>query len=221
MKKAIALVVLVVMVGACHHGMLSQVSGSGNRQKQKRDVGSFSAISTEGAFHLEVVSQATPSLEIEADDNVLALISTDVSNNKLTIKSNKSYSVSEPVRIKIGVANLDNMSANGAGKIDVTHLKNEKFTLEVNGAPSVTLEGETNLVEIDASGAANIVTTKLWAKRAMVESKGVSQVEVRAAEQLDVTVSGPSNVVYSGDPVVNKTVNGPGSVKRKSTSTPS
>jgi len=62
----------------------------------------------------------------------------------------------------------------------------------------------------------------LRAQRAVVESKGVSQVEVRAAEQLDVTVSGPSNVVYSGDPVVNKTVNGPGTVRKKaSSSTPS
>jgi hypothetical protein len=32
---------------------------------------------------------------------------------------------------------------------------------------------------------------------------------------LDVTISGPSRVTYKGDPVVTKTVHGPGSVEKK------
>jgi hypothetical protein len=32
---------------------------------------------------------------------------------------------------------------------------------------------------------------------------------------LDVTVSGPSQVIYDGDPSVNQTVNGPGSVQKR------
>jgi hypothetical protein len=49
----------------------------------------------------------------------------------------------------------------------------------------------------------------------VVDSNGVSKVEVYAAEQLDVTVSGPSHVIYEGDPVVKQTVHGPGSVEKK------
>ncbi|HKO98977.1 MAG TPA: head GIN domain-containing protein [Pyrinomonadaceae bacterium] len=221
MKRITIFVLLSVLTIGCHHGMMSQVSGSGNRQKQKRDVASFTSISTEGAFHIEVVAQQQPSLEIEADDNILPLIGTDVSNNVLQIKPKKGYSASQPVIIKIGVANLEGFSADGAGKVDVTGLNNEKFELEVNGAPSVNVSGETKLVRINTSGAATIDTSKLRATRAVVESKGVSQVEVRAAEHLDVTVSGPSNVVYSGDPVVNQTINGPGSVQKKRSSSPS
>lgn len=221
MKKITMLLLLAMIAAGCHHGMLNQVSGSGNRQKEKRDVAGFTSISTEGAFHIEVVAQKTPSFEIEADDNILPLVGTDVSNNVLHIKSKKGYSVSQPVIIRIGVANLEGVSVNGAGKIDVAGLNNEKFELDVNGAPSIKVSGETKLVDIDTNGAANIDTTKLRALRAVVDTKGVSRVEVRAADQLDVTVSGPSSVVYSGDPVVNKTVNGPGSVKKKATSTPS
>ena len=60
-----------------------------------------------------------------------------------------------------------------------------------------------------------IDTHKLHAARVEVDSKGVSTVEVYAGEQLDVTVSGPSHVIYQGNAVVNKTVNGPGSVEKK------
>jgi hypothetical protein len=217
MKKIVLLMLLVSLVTACHHG-LNQVSGSGNRQKQKREVPTFTSISTEGAFHIEVVAQKPVVLEIEADDNILPLVSTEVSNNVLHIKPSQSYSVSEPIIIRIAMPNLEGISANGAGKIDVAGLNNEKFEIDVNGVAAIKVSGETKLVDIDTNGAAKIDTSKLRAARAVVASKGVSKVEVYAADQLDVTVSGPSSVIYSGDPVVNKTVNGPGSVQKKASS---
>jgi hypothetical protein len=213
-KKIILLMVLVSLVAACHHG-LNQVSGSGNRQRQKREVASFNSISTNGAFHIDVVAQKPVGLEIEGDDNVLPLISTEVSNNVLHIKSTQSYSVSEPIIIRITVPNLEGMSSNGAGKFDVAGLNNEKFEIDLNGASAIKVSGETKLLNIDTNGAGKIDTNKLRATRVVVESKGVSKIEVYAADQLDVTVSGPSSVVYAGDPVVNKTVNGPGSVSKK------
>jgi hypothetical protein len=77
------------------------------------------------------------------------------------------------------------------------------------------VSGETQLVKIDSNGAGTVDTRKLRAARAVVDSAGVAKIEVHAGQQLDVTVSGPSHVIYTGDPVVNKTINGPGSVEKK------
>jgi hypothetical protein len=215
MPKLIVLLILTLLLVGCHHGIMNQVSGSGNRQRQKRDVAAFTAISTNGAFEIDVVSQKPLGLEIEADDNILPLVSTEVSNNVLHVRSSRSYSVSEPVTLKISVPNLEAISVSGAGTLEVSGLKNEKFEIDVNGAPSIRVGGETKVLDIDTNGAGKIDTHRLRAARARVESKGVSKVAVHAAEQLDVTVSGPSHVTYEGDPVVNKTVNGPGSVQKK------
>jgi hypothetical protein len=133
----------------------------------------------------------------------------------LRIENVRGYSVNQPVEIKISVQNLDGLRSSGSGKIVISDLKNEKFQLDANGAPTVKVSGETKLVEIDASGAGKIDTHKLRAERAVVDSKGVSKIEVHATQQLDVEVSGPSHVIYQGDPVVKKTVNGPGSVEKK------
>jgi hypothetical protein len=97
----------------------------------------------------------------------------------------------------------------------VSGLKNEKFEIDASGAPAIKASGETRVLNIDASGAGKIDTHKLRAARVVVDSNGVSKVEVYAAEQLDVTVSGPSHVIYEGDPVVKQTVHGPGSVEKK------
>ena len=201
------------MAAGCHR--LNQISGSGNRQTQKREVASFNSISTEGAFEITVVCQQPLSLEIEGDDNILPLVGTDVSNNVLHIKNTSGYSVSKPIKLKIAVPDLESLSVNGAGLIEVTGLKNEKFKIDANGAPTIRALGETKLVEIDANGAGKIDTHKLRALRAVVDSKGVSSVDVRAADKLDVTISGPSHVTYEGNPVVNRTIHGPGTVEKK------
>lgn len=214
MKRIVLLLVLISLVAGCHR-IHDEIAGSGKLQKQRRDVGSFNSISTQGAFDLEIVCQKPQSLEIEGDDNVLPLITTEVSNNVLHIRSLRGYSASEPITIKISLPDLEGISASGAGTIEVSGLKNEKFEIDASGAPAIKASGETRVLDIDASGAGKIDTHKLRAARVVVDSKGVSKVEVYAAEQLDVTVSGPSHVIYQGDPVVKQTVHGPGSVKKK------
>jgi hypothetical protein len=161
------------------------------------------------------VSQKPLALEIEGDDNILPLIGTDVSGGVLHIKNRRGYSVSEPIKIAISVPNLEGLSASGAGSMEVKGLKNEKFEIDVNGAPALEVSGETSLLKIKANGAGKIDTHRLRAATADVNSNGVSKISVYARDQLDVVVSGPSSVTYEGNPVVKQTVNGPGSVTKK------
>ena len=213
--KRIALLVLLLSLFAGCHRMHDQIPGSGKLQRQTREVGSFNSISTEGAFDLEVVCQQSQRVEIEGDDNVLSLVSTEVSNHVLHIKSARSYSVSHPITLRISVPELEGITASGAGNIEVSGIKAEKFGIEASGAPSIKASGETKLLNVDASGAGRVDTHKLRAARVVVDAKGVVRVEVYAGEQLDTTISGPSHVIYAGDPVVNKTVNGPGTIEKK------
>jgi hypothetical protein len=94
-------------------------------------------------------------------------------------------------------------------------MKNDRFEIDSSGAASIRVAGITKVVDIDSSGAAKIDARKLHASRAVVDSKGVSQIDVDVADQLDVTISGPSHVTYDGDPVVNKTIHGPGKLEKK------
>jgi len=214
----ILLIVVPVLTGACKYRIHDQVVGSGNGQVQKRDVPSFDSISTEGALDIKVVCQKPQTLEVEGDDNILPLISTEVSNQVLHIRILHNYSVQDSIKLRISVPNLNFLSVSGAGKIDVSGLKNDKFEMDVNGAPTLRVSGETKFADIDARGAGKIDAHNLLATRALVDSKGVARVEVHAIEELNVDISGPSHVIYEGSPVVNKTVHGPGSVeKRQST----
>ena len=216
MRKLASLFLLLPLLAAgCHHRIRAEIRGSGNRVMQKREISPFTSISTEGAFEIEVTCQKDPSLEIEGDDNVLDLVTAEVGGNVLRLKSTKSYSTNEPVRVKITVPNLEGLSVSGAGRIEIKNVKNEKFEIDSNGAPNITVAGNTNVIDIDSNGAGRIDTHNLHASRAVVDSKGVSRIDLDVKDQLDVTVSGPSSVTYRGDPVVNKTINGPGKVEKR------
>ena len=214
MKNLLLLLLSITIVTGCHR-IHDEVRGSGNIQQETRAVGSFTSIATEGQFEITVVCQKTQSVEVQGDDNILPLISTTVSNNVLHVKTTRSYSVSEPISVKISVPDLNGISASGAGSIVVSEVKNDRFEIDANGAPSIRVSGDTKALSIDAKGAGKIDTHKLHASQVVVDSKGVAKVEVYAGEQLDATVSGPSRVVYRGDPVVHQTIHGPGSVEKK------
>jgi len=214
LKKIVLLILLISLASGCHR-FHDEIVGSAKLQKQRREVGSFNSISTEGAFDLRIVCQKPLSVEIEGDDNILPLVSTEVSNNVLHIKSLRGYSVSDPVTLRISVPSLEGISATGAGNIQVSGIGNEKFSIDANGAPTIMVTGETRGLNIDVSGAGKIDTHRLRAAQVVVDSKGISNIEVHASERLDVIVSGPSHVTYEGDAVVNQKVNGPGKVEKR------
>jgi len=216
MKKLLSLLVLVPLIAAgCHHGRYADIKGSGKRQTEKRQVASFTTISTEGAFDIEVVCQKELGVEVEADDNILPIVSSEVSGSVLHLRPLKNYSVEDAPKFRITVPNLEALSAKGAGTIKITGVNNEKIQISSDGAPTISGSGTTKMVGIDTNGAAKIDTHNLRATHAVVDSKGVSKVDLGVADQLDVNVSGPSRVTYKGDPVINKTVHGPGKVEKR------
>lgn len=214
-KLAWLLLLLPLLAAGCHHGNFTEIKGNGKRELQKRQVAPFTSISTDGAFTIEVTCQKDLSLEIEGDENVLGFVTTEVGNNILRLDNKQNYSVSEPIRVKISVPNLEGLAVNGAGHIDVKGMNNEKFEIDSNGAPTIIVSGKTKMVDIAANGAGKVDTHNLHATRAVVDARGVAKVDLDVSDQLDVEISGPSSVTYTGNPAVNKTIHGPGKLTRK------
>ena len=209
------LVLLPILAAGCHHGRFADIKGNGKRELQKRQVAPFTSISTNGAFTIEVTCQKELSLEIEGDENVLDLVKTDVDNNILRLDNKQSFSISEPIKVRISVPNLEGLAVNGAGHIDIKGMNNDKFEIDTNGAPTITVSGTTKMVDIAANGAGKVDTQNLHATRAVVDARGVAKVELDVSDQLDVEISGPSSVIYTGNPSVNKNIQGPGKLTRR------
>jgi hypothetical protein len=217
MKKYAILLTLalsfVFVLSACIGG----VRGSGVRKTEKRELTPFTAIETTGAFEVEVTCQKPASFEIETDDNILPLVKTEVLDGVLHITTTKSYSASGGILVRINTPDLARIKSTGAGKFQVSDLKNDNFEVDSIGAATVTASGQSKALKINSTGAGKIDAHDLRAQKADVTVTGAAGVEVNASDELDVSVSGAGRVIYSGNPKVNKHVSGAGQVTKKET----
>jgi Putative auto-transporter adhesin, head GIN domain len=206
---------LTMIAAGCHYSGKG-VEGSGTRKTERRDLPSFKAIDAEGAFEFEVTCQKPVSFSIEGDDNILPLVQSDVRDGVLYLRTEKAYNSRQGIAVKITIPNLESIKVAGAGKFQISDLKNDKFTVESTGATALTASGETKSVEIHNTGAGKIDTENLHAQKAKVDISGAASIDVYASEQLDANVSGIGRVSYSGHPkTVNKNVSGLGVVSPK------
>ena len=203
--------ILPVLLSSCIHG----VRGSGVRRTEQRDLSTFSAIETSGVFDVEVNCQKPATLEIEADDNILPLVQTDVHGGVLYVSTTKSYSSSGGIKLRITVPDLASVKSTGAGKFNISGVKNDKFEIRSTGAATVVASGQSKSVKISSTGAGKIDAHELRASDADVSVTGAAGVDVYATDELDVNVSGAGRVTYSGNPKVNKKVSGAGQVIKK------
>jgi hypothetical protein len=191
------------------------IKGSGVRKIETRDLKPFNAIETTGAYEIVVACQKSASFEIEGDDNILPLIRTEVRDGVLFVTPEQGYNSNRPISLRINLPDLVSVVTQGAGKIHVADVKNDRIEFRSTGAAAIDAAGETKTVEISSTGAGKIDTSALRAGKAIVKVTGAAKVNVYASDQLDVTVSGAGHVTYSGDPkVVNKSVSGIGSVSK-------
>ena len=213
MKKTILVLTLLMLLAGCKMG---GIRGSGTRESEKKEVPAFKAIETGGAFDVEITCQKPQSVEIEADDNLLPLLETDVSDGVLHVGMKQNYHSRKLIALRIAVPDLNRITISGAGTARVTGVKNENFVINSTGAAKIEAKGETKAVEIRNSGAGLIDAHELRSSKAEVNLSGAGQAEVYASEQLDVAISGVGRVTYSGQPkVINKNISGIGSVSAR------
>ena len=200
------------ILSACKIG---GVHGSGVRKVEKRDLASFNSIETGGAFEVEVKCQKPASLEIEADDNLLPIVQTEVRSGVLHVSTTKGYNSSGGIVLRITVPDLESVKSTGAGKFRLSDVNNDNFEIQSTGATQIVASGQSKSVKIGSTGAGKIDAHNLRATSADVNVTGAASVEIYVTDELNVTVSGAGRVIYSGNPKVDKHILGAGQVTKK------
>jgi hypothetical protein len=235
MKQIFILLFAAVTLFSCFRGRT--ITGSGNVISEKRKMGSFSAISASGIVPVEVKNGPVTEVRVEADDNLIKYIYTEVEGDVLKIRT-KNFSNFRNCTYKVYVTTpvLNSLSSSGAGSItSMGVLKDEKeitlsssgagnITVDVDvpavdatasGAGNMTLTGRTKNLVADLSGASSINSFDLLSENANVEVSGAGNVKVHASVKLKASVSGAGDIIYRGAAVVESSVSGVGKVTKE------
>ncbi len=190
--------------------------GSGNVISEKREVTDFKQIDVGGNFQVEITAQKEFSVEVQADDNLLPLITTEVRGGVLRIETEKRISTRNPIIVRISAPDIEDLDVSGASKVNLTNLANESLQIHTSGASKVKVEGTTANLEIKVSGASKVEAENLKAENVSVDASGASNVSVSVSNDLKVDASGASNISYSGTPTnLEKKTSGASNVKQR------
>ena len=210
------------------------IRGNGNLEKETRNISSFSALDISSAFDIFLTQGNSESLVIEADDNLMDHIITEVSGRTLKIyvkgnvrnvKNMKAY-ISFKMLDKIELSgacdlfgentmkfNDIDIESSGASDMEMTFTA-DKVYLDISGASDVDFVGSADVLTIDVSGAADIYAQEFEVRKCTIEASGASTIKVFATDELDIDASGASTVRYKGKPSINMDSSGASSIRR-------
>jgi Putative auto-transporter adhesin, head GIN domain len=211
--------------------------GSGNVKSETRVATGFQEIAVGGSMKVLLRQSGREGVEVSADDNVLPLIETRVSNGTLHIelKRNASYSLRNPVVVTVDFIALKGLSLGGSATITGANIKGGKLNVSIGGSGGVKLT-DVQLSALDVSiggsgsfaatgrspkltasvgGSGGILTEQLDADDVSVSVAGSGGAVVKANRTLDASVAGSGDVVYSGDAVAKTSKAGSGTVTKR------
>ena len=194
----------------------TSVKGSGVAKTEARETGDFKGVDVSGVFQVDVVAGKEFKVEVEADDNLLQYIKTEVRDDVLRIESSERLRSESPLRIRVSAPNIETIEASGASRVSVEGVKNSSISLDTSGASKVRLQGETANLRIEVSGASSIDASALQSQNADVDASGASNVDLVVTGQFNSEASGASRISYSGNPTsVEKSSSGASRISSK------
>ena len=193
---------------------------------EERTIGTYEKLSVYDAFDVSVTyGSATSKITVEANDNLMKYIITELDGDYLVIKLDSKISVksSATLKINITVPKLTEIKASGASSVEfLSELSTSNLNLNLSGASA--LKGDVNLTscnfnlsgasQIDVAGSINTAIIELSGASSIgnyncsidnlsIDLSGASSGSLTLNEIINIDASGASSLNYKGNGTVN------------------
>lgn len=232
--KKISLLILVVLslfIFSCR-----KVTGDGPVINQTRVVPEFNGIDMRINASVYFTQSPVYKVEVSAQQNLLDVLQTYVSSNKLVIKFKDDIRVRshEAIRVEVSAPDINSLRLSGSGSLHVAGpITTNSLELDISGSGDMNLsELNTGYLDANISGSGNVNLSKgtateeklkisgsgnmnlenVTASRVTTNTSGSGTIKVTATQTLNATISGSGNVYYKGSPEVNASISGSGKV---------
>ena len=195
------------LLSACGYTSLSITSGivgSGNVVAEIREIGSIQAVVLNSGGELTITQGETNSLVIRADDNILPLLTSDVSDGALVLELKRGasgYTTNTGVSYQLTVSDLDTITANSAGNVKVEALLADHVALILNGSGDINverIEAETADFELASAGSLVVTTVDARTVALLIGGSGDASIAHLNATTLDTRLVSAGDATISG-----------------------
>jgi len=210
------------------------VKGNGDVVEESRDITeNFTTITASEGLDVYVTQGADFRIRVEADENVIDLIGTDISNGRLKVheienigRATKKVFVSLPEITSLEANSGADLIGDGlieADKIKLDASSGAELRLEVvadqieadcSSGADIRLGGSTNLFYVDASSGSDVKAMDLVAKVCRANASSGADIKVNVQDELTADASSGADIGYSGNPKVETRKSVSGSVHK-------
>jgi hypothetical protein len=221
--------------GTARVSRVGVVRGSGNMVEEERQVSGFTGVALGGIGDLTIEVGEEETLRIEAEDNLLGYIETEVRDGTLRVQTRDKVNLKpkRSIHFYLTVKELNTIVLSGLGDIEVPGLETGRFAVRISGMGDVKV-GELNADRLDGiisgmgdleiaggqveaqdiiiSGAGEYRAGDVRSDKVEITTSGVGNATVWATETLDVLIGGSGSVNYYGTPRIDFSRSGSGTL---------
>lgn len=177
---------------------------SGERATLAPQLAPFTAVTLSVPASIHITVGADQRVEVEGDRAVLDHIKLAVDDGTLEIRAKDHLRIrkNHDLKVAISVPALSAFTVNGAAEGKILGLTDGDFTLLVNGAADLDLEGSCDSFALTINGAGDVDASGLRCRRATATINGAGDAEVHAREEITAAINGAGNIRIHGHPPV-------------------
>ncbi len=211
------------------------VRGEGPVQTESRTVSDFHAIDAGVPGKIEVRIAEECSVEVQAQENLIPILKTEVKNGSLHIYFDKNVSNAKDLVIRVSAPSFDALGLGGSGNIEVlSPINGDELDLSISGSGDISLpqatvnklscaiagsgnirvSGQTQEAVWEISGSGDIDAKSLQTEQGKASIAGSGTVRCNVTQTLKAEIAGSGDVFYTGSPSVDSDIAGSGKVKK-------
>jgi len=170
------------------------VRGSGTVIEETRTVSGVSGVELALPGTLHITMGSSESLRIEADDNLMEYIQTDVRSGGLVIESRHGINLrsTRPINYYLTVTELSSLVTSSDGDIETDNLQSDSFSITTSSSGNVSISGlDCTSLRVKISSSGNVKVSELAADSISVDisSSGNLDIQKGKVQQQDINIS--------------------------------
>jgi hypothetical protein len=208
--------------------------GLGKVVSEERQVSGIKSISTGSSIDLIIEQTGSESVRIEAAENIIPNVATEMSDGELqiSIKSENFVSI-RPINCYVSVKDINAIKVSSSSSVKCDNLKTENLSVEmassskgtlnidvinldlkIASSANLTVSGNADLQTTEVSSSGKLDAFDLVSKDCKIAVQSSGSANINVTDNLDVKVNSSAKVNYKGSPKVNSEIASAGSLNK-------
>ncbi len=228
--------IMAVSVQSCYINLGESVTGNGNVVEETRHIGNFNELKVSSGIDVFITQSDDEALRLEADENLLEHIQTEVTDGQLKIYTDVSIRMARSKKIYLRYKELKSIHVSSAGDVkgentlrtmdlelrlsSAGDIKLEviadEIDLNISSSGNASLSGKTGYLDAGLSSAGNLNAFELEAVKADVTVSSAGDARVYVTGEARFKCSSAGDIVYKGEPeIMESSTSSAGNIRKK------